>query len=145
MKKLLTILALSTMISPVMAGNVDVKMWTKSPSGEKNVFSPNFVQINSNDTVTFISAQKSHNTTSLKRTLPKGAKKWKSKINKDLKVTFKEEGLYGYKCTPHAGLGMVGIVQVGKPVNKEKFAKGMKKIPGKGKKVMKKLFAKNVK
>ena len=145
MKKLLSVLALSTMITPVMAGNVNVKMWTISPSGEKNVFSPNFVKINIDDTITFVSTQKTHNSTSLKKTLPKGAKKWKSKINKDLTVTFKTEGLYGYKCTPHAGLGMVGIVQVGKAINKKKFAKGMKKIPGKGKKLMKKLFAENVK
>ena len=40
---------------------------------------------------------------------------------------------------------MVGIIQVGEAVNKAKFEKGIKKVPGKGKKLLKKLYAENVK
>ena len=34
-------------------------------------------------------------------------------INEELKITFNKEGVYGYKCTPHYILGMVGIIAVG--------------------------------
>ena len=30
-----------------------------------------------------------------------------------------EEGLYGVKCQPHFGMGMVALIQVGAPVNRE--------------------------
>ena len=95
MKKILSFLTMSVLATSALAGNVNVEMWTKSADGGKNVFTPAFVKINTGDTVTFISKQKGHNSASLKKTLPKGAKKWKSKIGKDLKVTFKKEGLYG--------------------------------------------------
>jgi len=28
-------------------------------------------------------------------------------------VTFEKEGVYGYECKPHYGLGMVGLIVVG--------------------------------
>jgi hypothetical protein len=28
-------------------------------------------------------------------------------------VTFTVEGLYAYRCAPHVGLGMVGLIEVG--------------------------------
>ena len=37
----------------------------------------------------------------------------KSKINDDFEITVTEEGIYGYQCTPHYGMGMVGLILVG--------------------------------
>ncbi|GIS46662.1 MAG: hypothetical protein Ct9H90mP18_09940 [Gammaproteobacteria bacterium] len=34
-------------------------------------------------------------------------------LNEELVVKFDKEGVYGYKCTPHYILGMVGLVVVG--------------------------------
>lgn len=45
--------------------------------------------------------------------LPQGAAPFKGEINRDVSVTFKQEGLYGIKCTPHFGMGMVALVKVG--------------------------------
>ena len=34
-------------------------------------------------------------------------------LSQDITVTFDIEGLYGYQCTPHAMMAMVGIIEVG--------------------------------
>lgn len=34
-------------------------------------------------------------------------------MNEEITVTFDVEGVYGYKCLPHYGMGMVGLIQVG--------------------------------
>ena len=47
--------------------------------------------------------------------MPSGAKAWNGKMNEEIVVEFTEEGVYGYKCTPHYILGMVGLVIVGNP------------------------------
>ena len=60
----------------------------------------------------FVSVDKGHNTESIKGMIPDGAAKWKSKISKDFEVTFETPGVYGYRCTPHYTLGMVGVVVV---------------------------------
>ena len=44
---------------------------------------------------------------------PDNSLQWNGKINEEVKITFSKEGIYGYKCTPHYILGMVGIISVG--------------------------------
>lgn len=47
-----------------------------------------------------------------------GTEIWKGGMNEKISVTFSEEGLHGYRCRPHYGMGMIGLVQVGNaPVN----------------------------
>ena len=38
-------------------------------------------------------------------------------MNEDIAVTFDKPGAYGFECKPHYGMGMVGLVVVGDPVN----------------------------
>lgn len=64
------------------------------------------------DSVTFLPVEKGHNSASIKGMIPDGAAKWKGKINKEITVTFDKLGYYGYMCTPHYALGMVGMVIV---------------------------------
>jgi pseudoazurin len=71
--------------------------------------------------------------------LPDGAEPFKGKMNEQITVTFDKEGVYGVKCTPHYGMGMVALVVVGKPVNLDQ-AKAVKQT-GKAKKVFEQLFA----
>ena len=40
-------------------------------------------------------------------------------VGEDVAITFSEEGVYLYKCTPHLVLGMVGVIQVGRATNKK--------------------------
>lgn len=127
--------------SPAFAETFEVQMLNKDPENKKikNIFKPAFLKINPGDTVKFISVDKGHNTQSVKGMLPDGVKKWKSKISKDFEITFDVEGTYGYKCTPHYSMGMVGVIVVGDGSANMEAAKGAK-APKKAAKAFKALF-----
>jgi len=121
----------------------EVMMYSKNPDNkkERNVFIPAVVKIKPGDTVKWISVEKGHNSMSMKKMLPEGVEKWKSKISKDFELTFDKVGIYGYKCQPHVGLGMVGLVVVegeGWDANLEELKKVKQR--GKAKKVFPKLW-----
>lgn len=95
------------------AAEFQVQMLNKGSNGEMWQFDPAFIKISPGDSVTFIPADKGHNSESLSDIIPSGAEPWKGKLNKPFTVTYTKDGLYVYKCLPHVGLGMVGIIQVG--------------------------------
>ena len=105
--------AVIALASPAAAVDHVVKMLNKGKAGMM-VFEPALVKVAPGDTVTFIPTDKSHNAESIAGMLPGGAAAFKGKMNQPLKVTFSKPGLYGYKCLPHYGMGMVGVVVVGK-------------------------------
>jgi len=92
----------------------DVQMLNKHPEDRRQtmVFVPRILQVNAGDTVTFLSADKGHNTKSIKDMIPAAAEDWDSKLNADFEITFDAPGFYGYQCTPHASTGMVGLIVV---------------------------------
>ena len=113
------------------AEEIEVKMLNKGEEG-KMVFEPSFIKANKGDTIVFLPTDKGHMAASIKGMIPKGAKSFKSKINKKYKYTVKEEGLYGVRCTPHYANGMVALIQVGDSADPTDFLKG-KKVPKKSK------------
>ena len=98
--------------SPASAADHVVKMLNKGTAGMM-VFEPALVKVKPGDTVTFVPTDKSHNAESITGMMPAGAAPFKGKMNQPFKVTFAKPGLYGYKCLPHYGMGMVGVVVVG--------------------------------
>ena len=71
--------------------------------------------------------------------VPDGADKVKSKINDEFSLTFEQEGVYLYVCTPHATMGMIGVVVVGdSDVNLAEVKKY--KVRGKSKKKFKQIL-----
>ena len=60
----------------------------------------------------FVAKDKGHDSEVIAGGIPEGAEAWKGKISQDVTVTLTQPGLYAYKCTPHFGLGMVGLIQV---------------------------------
>ena len=56
---------------------------------------------------------KKHNSASIEGMIPL-ASTWNGNLSQDITVTFDVEGLYGYQCTPHAMMAMVGVIEVGK-------------------------------
>lgn len=141
MKTSMVILALGAAIalaSPVGAAEFEVKMLNKGSDGTAMVFEPAFVHAAPGDTITFVPVDKGHDVETIKGMIPEGAEPFKGKINEQVTVTLTQEGLYGIKCTPHYGMGMVGLIQVGNPVNAE-AAKAVKQS-GKARTVFAKLF-----
>ena len=94
------------------AENYEVKMLNQGSEGYM-VFEPSFLKINKGDSVTFIATDAAHNSASIKGMIPPGASKWNGNLSQNITITFDVEGLYGYQCTPHAMMAMVGIIQVG--------------------------------
>ena len=125
-------IAAVAMASPAMAADHVVKMLNKGKAGMM-VFEPALVKIAPCDTVTFVPSDKSHNAESIAGMIPAGAQPFKGKMNQPIKVTFSKPGVYGYKCLPHYGMGMVGLVVVGEAGNLPAAAKVSH--PGKAKQV----------
>lgn len=109
--------ALVASAAPIMAADHQVQMLNKGTEGAM-VFEPGFVKIAPGDTVTFVPTDKSHNVETFKGLIPDGAAEFKSKPSEQFQTKFDVPGAYVIKCTPHAGMGMVALIQVGdKPAN----------------------------
>ena len=64
--------------------------------------------------------------------IPSGATSFSGKINEEFDITLTEPGLYGVKCKPHWGMGMVMVIAVGdEAADTDSFLAG--KMPKKAK------------
>jgi len=114
-------------VAPAHAAEHVVKMLNKS--GNKQMqFEPAFVMAAPGDTIKFVATDKGHMVETVPDMWPEGAKPIKGAISQDVTMTVDKEGVYGVKCTPHYPMGMVAVIEVGKPTNLDK-AKAFK-APG---------------
>ena len=119
-----------------------VEMWNKDPDDRKRkmVFSEEIITVAPGAEVTWLATDKGHNVQMIDGPegydLPK-----KSKLSKDVTLTFDQEGVYVYVCTPHATMGMIGIVVVGEATEEAIAAVKDAKVRGKSKKKFKALVA----
>ena len=121
------------------AAEIEVKMLDKGTEGVM-VFEPSLVKIEPGDTVKFVSVNKGHNAESIKGMLPADAVPFVGKMSQDLEVKFDKPGVYGVKCLPHYGMGMVALIVVGEPANQDEAMKVTH--PGKAKQAFATLFGK---
>jgi pseudoazurin len=112
------------------AAEHEVQMLSKGPEGQVNWFQPPIVHAEPGDTIHFVATDKGHNSTSL--VVPEGGETWSGKLSQDVSVTLTVPGLYAYKCTPHFGLGMMGLIAVGDPSVNLKAVESAR-YPGKAK------------
>jgi pseudoazurin len=122
-----------------VAAEVEVKMLNKGSEGVM-VFEPSLVKIAPGDTVKFVPTDKGHNVETIAGMLPGGATAFVGKINEPVSVVLDTPGVYGVKCKPHYGMGMVAIIVVGTPTNADQ-AKAISH-PGRAKQVFTALFEK---
>ena len=135
--KYFALIAALLMCTPTFAANMTIEMLNKDADGNKMVFSDEIVLIDVGDTITWVPTAKGHNVEMISS--PNNMK-LKSKNGKEVQVTFEESGIYYYWCTPHKGMGMIGLVVVGGDTsNKDQIAKA--KAIGKSKKKLKKLLS----
>ena len=121
MRKILmmaTAAILMTTAGGALAAEVEVKMLNKGSEGAM-VFEPALVKVAPGDTVKFVATDKGHNAETIKGMLPADATPFLGKNGEDVAVTFDKPGIYGVKCLPHYGMGMVAMVVVGTPTNLE--------------------------
>ena len=131
------IICLSLLIaSPAIASDVTVEMLNKDADGNRMVYSQEIVEIATGSTVKWVPTDKGHNVEII---ASPNDMKFKSKNGKEASVTFETPGIYYYWCTPHKGMGMIGLVVVGGDTsNKAQISKA--KAIGKSKKKLKALL-----
>jgi pseudoazurin len=121
------------------AAEIEVKMLNKGTEGLM-VFEPALIKVAPGDTIKFVSTDKGHNAESIKGMLPDGGANFIGKMGEDVTIKFDQAGIYGVKCAPHYGMGMVAMIVVGTPANEDQ-AKAVPQV-GKAKQVFAGLFAK---
>lgn len=141
MRKFIAALALGAAVAFAgMAGaaEIEVKMLNKGEKGAM-VFEPDLIVAAPGDTIRFVPTDKGHNAETIKGMLPEGAAPFKSKIGEELTIKLDVQGIYGVKCAPHYGMGMVALIRVGGTANIEEAI--AVKQTGKAKKVFEGLFS----
>ena len=139
MKNLITAGVMALCATTAYAEDMTVEMLNKRDDGAKMVYSEDIARIDVGDTITWVPTSKGHNVEFVA-----GPDGWKapkkSKLNKEVAITFDTPGVYLYQCTPHKSMGMIAIVVVGKPEEvKDRFKDA--KVRGKSKKKLKELLA----
>ena len=135
--KLHFLLIAAFLSTPSLAAEVAIEMLNKAADGNKMIYSQELVKIDVGDTVTWLPSSKGHNVEMISSP---NKMKFKSKNGKEAKITFDTPGIYYYLCTPHKGMGMIGLVVVGNDMSNIDDVKKAKAY-GKSKKKLKKLLA----
>lgn len=123
-----TFLTLTFFISlAITAETYTVKMLNQGAEGIM-VFEPSILDVDVGDTVIFEATDAAHNSESMEGMIPNGAVSWSGPLSKDISVTFDIPGVYGYQCTPHSMMAMVGIIRVGKNIDNLETLKAVANI-----------------
>ena len=133
----LGVIAVTAASGPSRAAEYQVRMLNQGMNGMMQ-YDPQLLKIAPGDTVHFVATDLGHNVQSIDGMIPAGAKPFSGTIGQNLSVTFTQPGVYGYRCTPHGTLGMVGLVVVGNPVNEAQAKTAA--MPGMAGRVFAKLF-----
>ena len=123
--------------TPSFAADVSIEMLNKDANGNRMVYSQEVATVEVGDTVTWLPTSKGHNVEMISSP---NKMKFKSKNSKEAKITFDTPGIYYYWCTPHKGMGMIGLVVVGKDLSNIDDIASAKAI-GKSKKKLQALLA----
>ena len=124
-----------------------VKMLNQGAEGSM-VFEPAFIKINAGDSINFEMSDAGHNAVTV--AAPAGSVPFDTKYKPSTLVQFDTNGIYLYKCAPHAMMAMAGLIQVSDASNKTEMNEAIMKfessvmIPA-VKTRMSDLFTKNIK
>ncbi len=113
LKTLLASAVLALAVTPALAVEHVIVMKTKAAGGKLNAFEPDFVRANVGDTIRIEVGDMGHNAEVMTGVWPAAVPTFKGQINKPVTFTVTENGLYGIKCLPHHGAGMIALVAVG--------------------------------
>jgi pseudoazurin len=138
MKNIIVALFVTIFTTTAYAADLTIEMLNKDAEGNRMVYSQEIARVNMGDSITWIPSDKGHNVEII--TAPDGFDiPKKSRNSKEVSIKFTIPGIYYYWCTPHKGMGMIGLVVVdGDISNKDDIAKS--KALGKSKKKLKSLL-----
>ena len=134
--KYLVLAAAMFLSTQALAADTTIEMLNKDADGNKMVYSEEIARVDVGDTITWVPTTKGHN---VEMIASPNDMKLMSKNGKEAQTPFDAPGIYYHWCTPHKGMGMIGLVVVGGDTsNKDQIAKA--KAMGKSKKKLKKLL-----
>ena len=122
---LITIILFSNVLHA--SENHVVKMLNNGTTGSM-IFEPAFIKINTGDSITFEMTDAGHNAVTVAG--PSGSSPFDTKYKPSTTVKFDVNGIYLYKCTPHAMMAMAGLIQVSDSSNKVEMAKAIERFEG---------------
>ena len=102
-----------------------VKMLNNGVEGSM-VFEPAFIKINTGDSITFEMTDAGHNAVTVAG--PDGSVAFDTKYKPSTVIKFDVNGIYLYKCAPHAMMAMAGLIQVSDANNRDEMAKAVEKF-----------------
>ena len=140
MKKLFLTLFFVMFSATGFSADVTIEMLNKNKETKKRmVYSQELVKIEAGQSIEWVPTDKGHNVEMLAGPdgyeLPK-----KTKLNQPVNMTFKVPGIYLYQCSPHAALGMIGLIVVGGDTSNMDAIKSKKLTGSKSKKKRDKLL-----
>lgn len=89
-----------------------VQMLNRGDGGNM-VFSPAVVRARPGDTIRYVPTNPGHNAETIAGMLPAGVQVTRGAMGREYVLQVTRPGVYGVKCAPHYGMGMVGLVIVG--------------------------------
>lgn len=89
-----------------------VRMLNRGTTGSM-VFEPALIRARVGDVVRFIPTDPGHNAELIRGMAPAGVPLARGLMNRTLDLPVSRPGLYGVKCAPHLGMGMVALIAVG--------------------------------
>ena len=122
------------------SADVTIEMLNKNKETKKRmVYSQELVKIDAGQSIEWVPTAKGHNVEMLAGPdgyeLPK-----KTKLNDPVSIKFTVPGIYLYQCSPHAAMGMIGIIVVGGDTSNMDSISSVKVTGSKSKKKVKKLL-----
>ena len=139
MKNIITASLLALFATSANSEDLTIDMLNKRDDGAKMVYSEDIAYIDVGDTITWVPTSKGHNVEFIA-----GPDGWdaprKSKLGKEVAITFDTPGVYLYQCSPHKTMGMIAIVIVGDMTQEGVDAIKGAKVKGKSKKKLKNLL-----
>lgn len=115
-RSVLLICSAASLCCVARADDIQIKMLTNGPDKTQLVFDPMFAKVKVGDTVTFKPMDQAGHT-SISALVPPGANPWKAAPNTEVKVKIEKEGVYLIECDMHKTMGMIAVLQAGKPMN----------------------------
>lgn len=116
MKKITVAGVLLAVHTGAFCASFQVNLLTVGPEGNSLVFDPMFLQVRPGDDVTFVPSDAAGHV-SVSVFAPHGVEPWKGTMNTPLKVKIEKQGVYLVECETHMRMGMVAVIQAGKPAN----------------------------
>tara|TARA_B100000242_G_C42846124_1_gene392941 strand:+ start:187 stop:618 length:432 start_codon:yes stop_codon:yes gene_type:complete len=141
MKKIFLTLFFALFSTSAFSADVTIEMLNKNKETKKRmVYSQELVKIDAGQSIEWVPTAKGHNVEMLAGPdgydLPK-----KTKLNETVNMTFTVPGIYLYQCSPHAAMGMIGIIVVGGDTSNMDAIASKKVTGSKSKKKVKKLLS----